>query len=99
MLRLVVFFGITLAYVLVTGGSAGLGDLVSRVGDEPAGYAFFGGFIGFPVVSGGIYFMRAYILYLIKSRHIAVLVHLIDDKPMQMPGDSSVKATPALSTE
>ncbi len=82
LLRLVVFFGITLAYVIVTGGGAGLGYLVGRVGDEPAGYAFFGGFIGFAVVSGVIYFMREYILYLVKAGHIAVLVHLIDDKPI-----------------
>lgn len=82
LLRLVVFFGITLAYVIVTGGGAGLGYLVGRVGDEPAGYAFFGGFIGFALVSGVIYFMREYILYLVKAGHIAVLVHLIDDKPI-----------------
>jgi len=81
-LRLLVFFGITLAYVLVTGGGAGLGYLVGRVGDEPGGYAFFGGFIGFAVVSGVIYFLREYLLYLVKAGHIAVLVHLIDDKPI-----------------
>lgn len=82
LLRLVVFFGITLAYVIVTGGGAGLGYLVGQVGDEPAGYAFFGGFTGFAVVSGVLYFLREYILYLIKAGHIAVLVHLIDDKPV-----------------
>ncbi|AGA33176.1 hypothetical protein TVNIR_1508 [Thioalkalivibrio nitratireducens DSM 14787] len=82
LLRLAVFFGITLAYVIATGGGAGIGYLVGRVGDEPAGYAFFGGFVGFAVVSGVIYFLREYLLYLVKAGHIAVLVHAIDGKPL-----------------
>ena len=81
-LRLLVFFGITLAYVIATGSGAGLGYLVGRVGDEPAGYAFFGGFIGFAVVSGVVYFLREYLLYAVKADHIAVLVHLIDGRPI-----------------
>ncbi|MGF1615264.1 MAG: hypothetical protein ACFCVA_15520 [Gammaproteobacteria bacterium] len=80
LLRLIVFFVISLVYVVATGGGAGLGYLVGTVGDEPAGYAFFGGFIGFLAVSGVIYLMREYLLYMVKAGHIAVLVHLIDGK-------------------
>lgn len=80
LLRLIVFFAISLAYVVATGGGAGLGYLVGTVGDEPAGYAFFGGFIGFLAVSGVMYLMREYLLYMVKAGHITVLVHLIDGK-------------------
>jgi hypothetical protein len=81
-LRLLVFFGITLAYVIATGGGAGLGYLVGRVGDDPPTYAFYGAFIGFSAVSGAVYLFREYLVYLVKAGHIAVLVHLIDDRPI-----------------
>jgi hypothetical protein len=81
-LRLLIFFGITLAYVIGTGGGAGIGYLAGKVGDNPQGFAFWGAFGGFGIVSGILYFMREYLLYLVKAGHIAVLVYLIDDKPI-----------------
>lgn len=81
-LRLLIFFGITLAYVIGTGGGAGVGYLAGKVGDNPQGFAFWGAFGGFGIVSGILYFMREYLLYLVKAGHIAVLVYLIDDKPI-----------------
>jgi hypothetical protein len=79
-LRLVIFFAITLAYVIGTGGGAGIGYLVGRVGDNPAGVAFWGAFGGFAIVSGILYLLREYLLYLLKAGHIAVLVKLIDNE-------------------
>ncbi|KJS07268.1 MAG: hypothetical protein VR73_09120 [Gammaproteobacteria bacterium BRH_c0] len=86
-LRLVIFFGITLAYVVGTGGGAGIGYLVGKAGGDPAGTAFWGAFGGFGLVSGILYLLREYLLYLVKAGHIAVLVQLIDDKPI--PGGRS----------
>lgn len=81
-LRLLIYFGITLAYVIGTGGGAGVGYLAGKVGDNPGGFAFWGAFGGFGLVSGILYFFREYLLYLVKAGHIAVLVHLIDGKPI-----------------
>jgi hypothetical protein len=82
-LRLVVYVGIALAYVLAVGvGGAlgwGFGHLAS--GDEgPAGGAIWGSLIGFGLLSGALYFAREYILYLLKAAHIAVLVEVYDGK-------------------
>lgn len=81
-LRLLIYFGITLAYVIGTGGGAGVGYLAGKVGDNPGSFAFWGAFGGFGLVSGILYFFREYLLYLVKAGHIAVLVHLIDGKPI-----------------
>ncbi len=81
-LRLVIYFGITLAYVIGTGGGAGIGWLIGRAGENPAGVAFWGAFGGFAIVSGILYLLREYLLYLVKAGHIAVLVKLMDDEPI-----------------
>src|SRR5919108_4533589 len=86
-LRLVVYFGITLAYVLATGTGAGIGygvgNIFSDTGAE-VGTAFWGGVIGFVFVSVVLYWIREYILYIVKAGHIAVMVHLIDGR--DVPG-------------
>ncbi|WP_258553408.1 hypothetical protein [Paracoccus pantotrophus] len=83
-LRMAVYFGITLAYVLVTGAGAGIGFGVGALGDAgfQAGSTFWGGLIGFGIVGAVMYWAREYILYIVKAGHIAVLVELIDGKPM-----------------
>ena len=85
-LRLVVYFGITLAYVLATGTGAGVGYGVGNIFAEggPEGMAFCGGIVGFAVVSIVLYWIREYILYVVKAGHIAVMVHLIDGR--EVPG-------------
>lgn len=87
LLRLVVYVGITLAYILVTGLGAGIGYGLTSWGDGQGAGAFWGGAIGFIVVSGILYWAREYILYLIKAGHIAVLVELIQGK--ELPGGKS----------
>ena len=83
-LRLIVYFGITLAYILVTGIGAGVGYGVGYVSSDPTPFAFWGGAIGFGIVAAGVYFVREYILYIVKAGHIAVMVHLIDGR--EVPG-------------
>lgn len=84
LLRLAVYFGITLAYILVTGAGAGIGFGVGAFGDAgfQATSAFWGGAVGFGVVAAVMYWAREYILYIVKAGHIAVLVELIDGRPM-----------------
>ncbi|MDO3384398.1 hypothetical protein QWI17_00955 [Gilvimarinus sp. SDUM040013] len=82
LMRLVVYVGITLAYILITGVGAGIGYGVTSFGDGQGGGAFIGGAIGFGLVSAVLYFAREYLLYLIKAGHIAVLVELIQDKEL-----------------
>ena len=85
-LRLIVYFGITVAYVLATGAGAGVGYGVGNIFAEggPEAMAFWGGIVGFGLVSLALYWMREYILYVVKAGHIAVMVHLIDGR--DVPG-------------
>jgi len=83
-LRMVVYFSIAVGYVLVTGTGAGIGYGVGGFGDEGfrASSTLWGGMIGFGVFGVVMYWLREYILYIVKAGHIAVLVELIDGKPM-----------------
>ena len=82
--RLMVYIGITLVYLIATGGAAGLGYVAGQVGGDPATGATYGGLIGFAIVSTVLYFAREYLLYMVKAGHIAVLVGVMDGK--QLPG-------------
>jgi len=78
--RLIIYFGITLAYILVTGVGAGVGWGVGAIGgpDMQGSTTMWGGFIGFGLTAAVIYFLREYLLYMVKAAHIAVIVELID---------------------
>jgi hypothetical protein len=80
--RIVVYAGIAIAYVLVAGVGAGVGWGVGAFGDEEfrAGSMAWGGIIGFGLTAGTIYFLREYILYVVKAGHIAVLVELLEGR-------------------
>ena len=58
--RMFIYFGIALAYVVLTGGGAGLGWLVGAAGDEDfrATSTFFGGVIGFGLTAGILAFTK-----------------------------------------
>lgn len=79
-LRCAVYFGITLAYVLMTGIGSGIGWGIGGLGDEgfQMSAAFWGGAIGLGMTAGVVYFLREYILYIVKAGHIAVMVQLLD---------------------
>lgn len=99
-LRMAVYFGITLAYILATGAGAGIGFGVGALGDSgfQATSTFWGGAIGFGIVGAVMYWAREYILYIVKAGHIAVLVELIDGKPMP-EGRSQIEHGRAVVTE
>ena len=80
--RMLVYFGIAAAYVLVTGVGAGIGWGIGAFGDEDFRLTttFWGGGLGFVLTAGVLYFLREYILYIVKAGHIAVLVELMDGR-------------------
>ena len=80
LLRLVVYIGITVAYVLAVGVGSGIGLLFGKIGGNGGGGAGIGGLIGFAIISGILYWAREYLLYLVKAGHIAVLVELMDGR-------------------
>jgi uncharacterized membrane protein len=80
--RFLIYFCITLAYVLATGVGMGLGYFVGSIGDDPGAFSVWGGLLGFGLVSTVVYFLREYLLYLVKAGHIAVLVELMDGKEL-----------------
>ena len=83
-LRMAVYFGIAVGYVLVTGSGAGIGYGVGAFGDDGfrANSTLWGGVIGFGTFGVVMYWAREYILYIVKAGHIAVLIELIDGKEM-----------------
>ena len=82
--RVVVYFAVAATFVIVTGVGAGVGWGIGAFGDTEfqAGSTAWGGVIGFGLVAGAIFFLREYILYLVKAGHIAVLVELLDGRPI-----------------
>ena len=80
--RFLIYFAITLAYILMTGIGAGIGYGIGMVGGEPGAFSFFGGLIGFGIISAIAYLMREYLLYMVKAGHIAVLVELMEGKEL-----------------
>ena len=78
--RAVVYFGIAVAYVVVTGVGAGVGYGIGNFGDADfqGSATLWGGGIGLGLTAGVIYFLREYILYVVKAGHIAVMVELMD---------------------
>lgn len=91
LLRIVVYAGIAIAYVAAAGIGAGLGWAIGGAGGHEAqtSGAVWGGIIGFGLVAALLYWLRAYILYVVEAGHIAVLVALLDGKPLPA-GESQI---------
>jgi len=83
-LRLVIYFGITLAFIVITGTGSGIGWGVGVFGDSDfqATSSLIGGGLGFALTAGLVFLAREYILYMVKAAHIAVLVELMDGNEM-----------------
>ncbi|MFQ5652971.1 MAG: hypothetical protein ACE5IY_23835, partial [bacterium] len=82
--RLLIYLGVAFGIMLVTGAGVAIGYMVTS-GAEPQGSgAGMGGLIGFGLAAGVLFWLREYILYLVKAGHIAVLVELFDGK--ELPG-------------
>ena len=84
LMRVAVYFGMALGYVLVTGTGAGIGYGIGGFGDDGfrASSTLWGGLAGFGLFGAIMYWAREYVLYIVKAGHIAVLVELIDGQPM-----------------
>ena len=78
--RIVVYFGITAALVAATGTGAGVGWGVGAFGDEEfrAQSIAWGAIGGFGLTAGILFFLRDYLLYVVKAGHIAVMVELME---------------------
>jgi hypothetical protein len=79
-LRLAVYLGITVAYVVAVGVGGGIGLLFGKVGGASGVGTFWGALVGFGLVTGVLFWVREYILYLVKAAHVAVLVELLDGR-------------------
>jgi len=93
--RVIVYAGIAVAYVLATGLGAGVGWGIGAFGDDEFRGAsiFWGGAAGFGLTAGALYFLREYILYVVKAGHIAVLVELIDGRDIPAGREQITHAT------
>ncbi len=80
--RFLIYFAITFAYILLTGIGAGIGYGIGMIGGEPGAFSFFGGLVGFGIMSVIAYMLREYLLYMVKAGHIAVLVELMEGKEL-----------------
>lgn len=80
--RMLVYFGIALLYIVATGGGGAIGYGVTSFGEAQGGGAFYGALFGFAGASGFLYWAREYILYLVKAGHIAVLTKLHDGEAL-----------------
>ncbi len=80
--RFLIYMGITLAYIVGTGTGGGIGYMLGSVGDGKETGLFYGMVGGFSLVSGVLYYVREYVLYLVKAGHIAVIVKHLDGEPM-----------------
>ena len=77
--RAAVYFGVTVALILATGTGAGMGWGIGNLGDTDfrASATVYGGIAGFGLAAGMVFFLRDYLLYLVKAGHIAVMVELM----------------------
>jgi hypothetical protein len=78
--RFLIYCAITLMYLIATATGAAVGYFIGSLGEDPGSFAVWGALIGFAGASLLIYFLREYLLYLVKAGHIAVLVELMDGK-------------------
>ncbi len=78
--RAVVYFAIAAALVVATGTGAGVGWGIGAFADEEfrTSATLWGGTIGFGVTVGILFFLRDYVLYIVKAGHIAVMVEIMD---------------------
>ncbi len=80
--RMVVYFGIAVAWILATGTGAGIGWGVGAMGDSDfqASSTIWGGLGGFGLAGAALFFLRDYILYMVKAGHIAVMIEHLEGR-------------------
>ncbi len=80
--RLLIYLGVALGYLLVIGIGASIGYFLTSFSDEPGSGAGIGGLVGFAVGSGILFWLREYVLYIVKAGHIAVLVEIYEGREL-----------------
>lgn len=98
--RVVVYFGISAAFILATGTGAGIGWGVGAFGQDEfqASSTFYGALFGFAGAAGVLFFLRDYLLYVVKAGHIAVMVEIMQGG--QVPeGRGQIEHAKAVVTE
>lgn len=96
--RFLIYFGITIAYVLITGVGAGIGYGVGSIGGSGPAGGMWGGIIGFSTAGVIMYLLREYLLYMVKAGHIAVMVELMEGKTLP-EGRSQIQHAQAVVRE
>lgn len=82
LMRMAVYFGIAVLYIVATGTGGGIGYLVTSMGEGEGVGAGYGALFGFAGASGFLYWAREYILYMVKAGHIAVLTKIYDKQEL-----------------
>jgi hypothetical protein len=83
LLRMAVYFGVAVAYAFAAGTGGGFAyGLGLAFADAPLKMAVLGGIFGLAVVTVALYFLREYLLYLVKAGHIAVMVEILDGRSL-----------------
>lgn len=82
--RLAVYCGVALVYLVAIGGGTGIGWGVGHIfgTDGPATGAVWGGIAGLTLSGVFFYWVREWFLYMVKAGHVAVLVHVLEGRPV-----------------
>ncbi len=99
--RMAIFFGITIAYIFATGTGGAIGYGVGKISTDPDAqgtFAVWGSVVGFGLVSAALFWIREYILYIIKAGHIAVMVELLQGKDLPQ-GRGQIEHAKSVVTE
>lgn len=80
--RFLIYMGIALGIVLLVGIGSGIGYVIGSIADGGAGGGVLGGLLTFGVSVGILLFLRSYLLYMVKAGHIAVLVEVMENRPL-----------------
>jgi hypothetical protein len=82
LIRLAVYFGAAAAFVVAAGGGAGIGaaigTLVGSGGRAPG--AFWGGIAGLGFIGLMLWWLREYLLFLVRASHLAAMTLALDRK-------------------
>ena len=82
LIRAAVYFGISAAVVVAAGGGAGIGWAFGAVGGPGARMpgAFWGALAGFAFVVLMLWWLREYILFLVRAGHVAAFLLTIEER-------------------
>ncbi|MDZ7761505.1 MAG: hypothetical protein U5L00_14780 [Desulfovermiculus sp.] len=78
--RFLIYLAITLTFVIASGVGAGIGFGLGMIADNGPTGGMWGGLAGLGLAAAVMFFIREYLLYLVKAGHIAVLVELVEGR-------------------